>query len=700
MEKYDLESILDKYDDDYQKVAEVPRSEMDNFNTPDLEQAPDSYLKPGETLEDFDVTFRRPNADGGRIPFAKAKSVQKKPEPAKYITGNELFETLPISKKDYFRLKYKGGSLLTDTIDNLLKPKKITVPGRPDEVGFKKPTKEQIETFQKISSRKGRLKPDTVELMLEFDKKFSNAYTKGNLPDLKTVQKFFPDVTPTTAGNVTVRLSQWYNGTDFLNPELQKIKRNKTKAKNIQKASSTTRYGNFYSDQAYKVALDTIDETIGRQVGSFKAFKDNIKTALKDAGLPIYSKNSPFGFNLNEMAGVTGASRTKTAAFSDFVDIAEGNFNQKQLSRFQKDFAELREKLDNLNLSKNPQNQAKAKSLIDDFKKVTKYYEGQTGSTLPKIGLGTAEKYYSPERLESISKPKKVGETGKKLFRDIPGTDLIKASKNAGYTVIVPENYRTVGEIMETGGRGEIRKNVENTLEGMKKFFNEYDEKKMFKKLQNASPDVLKKMMKVIPKVVSLEDDFLNAYGYPLTAGLESNIGVQPIKEEGNFITRNPYTSAATTIGAMLPFKKGRQLLGKGINLGFGPTGILGINAYLGIDPTSGVDRTVAATEAALLPQAVKGALSVTDKIKNPLLKKGLETLAGVRIPGIMTPANALRLARFTSPLGIASLGLEGLYQIAKLGYEDQQRFNALSPEEQAAERAEQEAFAQSIEGA
>ena len=47
------------------KLAEVPRSEMDNFNTPDLEQSPDSFLRPGETLEDFDVTFRRPNAKGG-----------------------------------------------------------------------------------------------------------------------------------------------------------------------------------------------------------------------------------------------------------------------------------------------------------------------------------------------------------------------------------------------------------------------------------------------------------------------------------------------------------------------------------------------------------------------------------------------------------------------------------------------------------
>ena len=96
----------------------------------------------------------------------------------------------------------------------------------------------------------------------------------------------------------------------------------------------------------------------------------------------------------------------------------------------------------------------------------------------------------------------------------------------------------------------------------------------------------------------------------------------------------------------------------------------------------------------------VSGATSVTDKIKNPLLRKGIETLAGVRIPGVMNPANALRIARVASPIGIASLAGEGLYQVGKLGYEDQKRFNALSPEEQAAERAKQEAFAFDITGA
>ena len=49
------------------KVQEprIKVAELDNFNTPDLEQTPDSLLKPGETLEEWDVSFRRPNAEGG-----------------------------------------------------------------------------------------------------------------------------------------------------------------------------------------------------------------------------------------------------------------------------------------------------------------------------------------------------------------------------------------------------------------------------------------------------------------------------------------------------------------------------------------------------------------------------------------------------------------------------------------------------------
>ena len=625
--------------------------------------------------------------------------------PEGYITSVELFEKLPISKKDYYRNVYKPGyggqkgTLFTRKIDELLEP--IKLPGV-QTIYFKDPTKEELKLFEKYSSRKGILKERTAKLMKDFNDAFSKKYAKGELPTIDEIQKLFPDVTPTTAGNVTAKLGQWYKGTEFLNPELESIDLNKDLATKIQKAMSSSRFGRFYPDQAYQTALNTIDEAIGRDAGTFKAFKDAASKALKQAGLPIYSKNSPFGFNLNEMAGVTGASRTKTAAFSDFVDIAEGSFNQKQLGAFQKEFAAIREQLDGLDLANKPQNQKQAQSLIEGFEDTIKYYENATGSELPKLGLGTADNYYSAERLTDIAKERSIGEkrSRNQMFKKIPGTDLLGASKNSGYTVVMPENYRTFGQILETGKRGELKKNVQNTLDGMKKFFNEYDEKKMFQKLKNATPDTLKKMMKVIPKFVSLEDDFTNAYGYPLTAGLDSSIGVK--KEDKTFAEKNPLTTqtgltSAGTAGVLkatgTPIKEALSRFSKGA---FSPLGLGVLNVGLGVDPTQSVDRLGLGLEGIFFKDAVKGSIGATKGMKNRALQKGIQRIlnAGMSVP------TALKVARITNPLGIASLGLEGLYQVGKLGYEDQKRFNALSPEEQAAERADQEKFAFDIEGA
>jgi len=135
--------------------------------------------------------------------------------------------------------------------------------------------------------------------------------------------------------------------------------------------------------------------------------------------------------------------------------------------------------------------------------------------------------------------------------------------------------------------------------------------------------------------------------------------------------------------------------LGKGINVGLGPTGIIALNTALGVDPTQSIDRAGLGLEAALAKPLVSGATSVTDKIKNPMLRKIAEraALAG------MSPAMAMKVASRLSPVGIASLAGEAVYNVGKLGYEDQKRFNALSPEEQAAERAEQEKFSFDIEG-
>ena len=620
--------------------------------------------------------------------------------PEGYISSTELFKKLPISKKDYYRNVYKHGyagkkgTLFTRKIDELLQP--IKIPGVQTQY-FKNPTKEQLKLFEKYSSRKGILAERTAKLMKNFHDAFSNKYAKGELPTIKEIKELFPDVTPTTAGNVTAKLGQWYKGTKFLNPELESINVNKDLGKKIQKAMSVSRFGRFYPDQAYQTALNTIDEAIGREVGTFKSFKDAASKALKEAGLPIYSKKSPFGFNLNEMAGVTGASRTKTAAFSDFVDIAEGNFNQKQLGAFQKEFAAIREQLDELDLANNVQNRGKAQSLINNFQDRIKYYEEATGSELPRLGLGTADRYYSAERLMDIAKERNIGEkrSRNQMFKRIPGTDLLGASKSSGYTVIVPENYRTFGQILETGKRGELKKNVQNTLEGMKKFFNEYDEKKMFQKLKDASPDTLRKMMRVIPKVVSLEDDFLNAYGFPLTAGLYSSIGVRPVEEEKNFIQRNPFTTAAGTAAAAATTKTGRNILKRLATGAFTPTGVALQTAGLGgLDLTTPAGRLSLGAEAAFAPELVKASIGATRGMKNRALQKGIQQALNLGLPTRL----ALRAARIASPIGIATLAGEGLYQAGKFSRDRIRELQSMTPEQRQQLRAEQSALA--FEGA
>ena len=69
-----------------------------------------------------------------------------------------------------------------------------------------------------------------------------------------------------------------------------------------------------------------------------------------------------------------------------------------------------------------------------------------------------------------------------------------------------------------------------------------------------------------------------------------------------------------------------------------------------GYDLSRTADRLGFELEAALAPTLVKGVTSISEKVKNPLVRKGIETLAGVRIPGIMKPTTALKIARAASP--------------------------------------------------
>ena len=165
----DIETILEMYEDDYvpsskvpgqrnMKLAQVSRSDMDNFNTPDLEQSPDSFLKPGETLEDFDVTFRRPNALGGRIGFQDGLGPRNKIQ--QLGVGDEILQmyedgdgTVKIAKKY---------NISKDTVNRFIKqsnPKLLRQsPPKVNQFNFDYNIIDQIKEDAKTMSRKEILK--------------------------------------------------------------------------------------------------------------------------------------------------------------------------------------------------------------------------------------------------------------------------------------------------------------------------------------------------------------------------------------------------------------------------------------------------------------------------------------------------------------------------------------------------------------
>jgi hypothetical protein len=250
-----------------------------------------------------------------------------------------------------------------------------------------------------------------------------------------------------------------------------------------------------------------------------------------------------------------------------------------------------------------------------------------------------------------------------------------KSYDNVGYSMKVPKEYLTQKQI------------ITNLTQGAS----------MFGKKGNIAAGI-------VAGVLGYKgEDILKGTGlmdkeYELTTSLSD----APLVEEGLSTGEKAAIAGGAGVGA---YKFGKPLAKKALKFAagaFGPTGIALSYPALGMigeeyktDLSRPLDRGILGAELAGAKSLVKGTEAATKGISNNALRSGIQRALNLG----MTPAMAMRVARYASPLGIASLAGEGLYQVGKLGYEDQKRFNALSPEEQAAERAEQEKFAFDIEG-
>jgi len=263
-----------------------------------------------------------------------------------------------------------------------------------------------------------KLKPKTINNITALlnDKEASSFLKKGQVVPDEILTRL--KIAPSEAATATVRIGQIYGGNKFDEKAFKNIRTNVKASDNLFNTMNKFAFGNPYRSKLYNASLELIDEQLGNEKGTFASLKKKASYILK--------KNKIKGFDINEIAGVSGTAKSGAGEFSQFIDVMDSNLNQKQMASFQSAFSQARQ-----NIADNPNNfEAESKRI----NKLASRFEREYGVKLPRIrDVGDVEKYYSANRLKQLSDQ---------------GLDIKKASKNVGYTIQMPKGAKTINEFL------------------------------------------------------------------------------------------------------------------------------------------------------------------------------------------------------------------------------------------------------------
>jgi hypothetical protein len=465
-----------------------------------------------------DELSKKPDIRGTNI---SGKPGQRKEDLKKYISDFEKKEGRLPSKAELRAANFD----LTTTINPAIESGDIKV--LPEDV-----TRSQ-----------GGYKRTNEELrLLADDQKVLDIFREGNpsLKDLKTIKKVIGPVSDKVAGKRIIQLANIFANTGA--EELRELNIKPKFKKNALKIIDSAAFSDYLRD-AY-------EELIGKSVGE-KSIK-KIKQEIRGSDLYKQSDLSKF-YNIDELLGATSSVTKGTTPYGIFGQVIEGGINRQEKFQWDAEKSKLELKLQKT-IKEFGKNSKEANAIKKEFN--TKAKEAEEAIN---YGKATGAKKVIIPRVSfnspnfTISNFKDFNKTYKKAFMD--------NFKEKGYSFEIPKNIRTIPQL-----RDDIKNPKSSTykslINSLKKGFNEYDEKKLFQKLKDATPESIKKNLKFIPRIASLEDDFTGPGGYPLTAGLDSNIGIKPMEEEQeSFVERNPLTTAAAGTAATTGVLTGSKLL-------------------------------------------------------------------------------------------------------------------------------------------
>jgi hypothetical protein len=531
-----------------------------------------------------------------------------------------------------------------------------------------------------VKSEKG--KQDILELSK--DPEIRNIFKTGQFDTVNTINKVKevlgdPNMSDNVAGTKIHTLAKYFSG----EKSMKGI--NPTFRKNAELITEKF---------PYKEALRELGEIkIGESVGeqSLKTMKKNIR------GGDFYSKARLSDlYNIDEVLGISSSVSKGTTPYGIFGQIIGREQNTKDKLIWDARKSKLEGALQEAIAKKSGVPEA-----VRNFNKEAKKYEeklnaekmrGAKKITLPRVSLASPNK--------TIANFKNFNNTYKKAFTD--------NFKQKGYSFIIPKDIKTLPELRDqvNDPKSDTYKQIINTL---KKGFNESDEKKLFDKINKATPDALKKIIKTIPRIASVA----GIVGLGLLASGQQAEAAGEETKTGSILPSDTYPSAPPSVlnkkeetNLNLPpeaalagaatYKYGPQLLkilkslGSGAFRTFGSplvSSLYGASEILDYDPKNeyGIinPRNYKVQEDPDVRMAGLSLLlpDIAQKVTGPAA-----TSAATGIKGFLSKAGRVALnpyfkaARLFTPVGLGIAGVGQAYDFYKQ-YQDLQKLKEEDPE-------------------
>jgi len=308
---------------------------------------------------------------------------------------------------------------------------------------YKKPTDTQIKFIKENllqNVQKNSLNTNTLNTIKKIDKLYGPIYKSGKLPNLKSMMEKL-NLTGNQIAYAEAQLARIYGGHKFVNgPD---IRVNNKTANSMFDIIAKSEFGNPRKTQVYEMSLDLIDEGLGNEKGMFRDLKNKALQILKDNKIDVYDPKKgkkAFGFNIDELAGVTGSGKSKNMAVSQFINVMEGNLNTKELQSFQAGLS-------------------KARAAVEGAKG-TPFYSRVLKEQMERINtraLGLEKKHGI--KLARLQKPADINNMTAKEVKRLKninlgtGEDLyqrlVKDAKASGYSIKMPKNTLTIQEFVD-----------------------------------------------------------------------------------------------------------------------------------------------------------------------------------------------------------------------------------------------------------